>query len=280
MSLPSFLCIGAQKAATSWLYSILRQHPDVWLPPFKEMHFFDDLYVPENRAWTRNQLKNGARYALDRHFSKSTDIDIEYVKYLCDLALVDVFTEAWYKRIFDRPNCKNKTLGDITPEYCTIPIEGIDYVKKLLGNIRLIYLIRDPFERALSQIRMHLQRQYGDRISGLEEKQLQEELPKIPVCNRGDYKTYIPNWVSVFGNENILFLPFKMVRDDPHRVMRMVERHLALPNYSGYSSLNVPVHVTKKVKIPDSVIEPIANELHSQREYLQAYFNSEFISMI
>lgn len=38
--LPNFLCIGAQKAGTSSLYNLLKQHPDIYLPE-KELHFFD-----------------------------------------------------------------------------------------------------------------------------------------------------------------------------------------------------------------------------------------------
>jgi hypothetical protein len=38
--LPTFLVIGAQKAATTTLWSALRQHPDVFLPDVKEPGFF------------------------------------------------------------------------------------------------------------------------------------------------------------------------------------------------------------------------------------------------
>jgi hypothetical protein len=38
---PDFLCIGAQKAGTSWLYQNLQEHPGIWLPPIKEIHYFD-----------------------------------------------------------------------------------------------------------------------------------------------------------------------------------------------------------------------------------------------
>ncbi len=41
MSLPNFLCIGAQKAGTTLLFDILKRHPDVYLPEIKEPHFFD-----------------------------------------------------------------------------------------------------------------------------------------------------------------------------------------------------------------------------------------------
>ncbi len=30
---PDFLCVGAQKAGTSWLYQQLERHPDFWMPP-------------------------------------------------------------------------------------------------------------------------------------------------------------------------------------------------------------------------------------------------------
>lgn len=39
--LPNFLCIGVQKAGTTWLYHILRQHPEIFLPVHKELHYFD-----------------------------------------------------------------------------------------------------------------------------------------------------------------------------------------------------------------------------------------------
>jgi hypothetical protein len=41
MSLPNFMCLGAAKSGTTTLYDILRQHPDIYVPSFKEPHFFD-----------------------------------------------------------------------------------------------------------------------------------------------------------------------------------------------------------------------------------------------
>jgi len=40
---PDFLCVGAQKAGTSWLYRQLEPHPDFWMPPVKELHYLDQL---------------------------------------------------------------------------------------------------------------------------------------------------------------------------------------------------------------------------------------------
>lgn len=38
----SFVVAGAQKAGTTALHHFLRQHPDIFLPDRKELHFFDD----------------------------------------------------------------------------------------------------------------------------------------------------------------------------------------------------------------------------------------------
>src|SRR5438067_7288066 len=40
---PDFLCVGAQKAGTSWLYHQLEAHADFWMPPFKELHYLNLL---------------------------------------------------------------------------------------------------------------------------------------------------------------------------------------------------------------------------------------------
>jgi hypothetical protein len=42
--LPNFLVLGAQRCATSWLYFCLKEHPDIYLPHVKELHYFDSHY--------------------------------------------------------------------------------------------------------------------------------------------------------------------------------------------------------------------------------------------
>lgn len=47
---PNFLCIGAQKSGTTWLYYNLKEHPQIWLPLYKEIHYFDEIYVNQSLA--------------------------------------------------------------------------------------------------------------------------------------------------------------------------------------------------------------------------------------
>jgi hypothetical protein len=42
--LPNFLVIGAPRSGTTWIAANLRRHPDVFMSPVKEVHFFDRHY--------------------------------------------------------------------------------------------------------------------------------------------------------------------------------------------------------------------------------------------
>ena len=56
MRLPDFYVIGAQKAGTTSLHHILKQHGEIYLPEAKEAHFFDmdDRFVKGTDWWYRN----------------------------------------------------------------------------------------------------------------------------------------------------------------------------------------------------------------------------------
>ena len=38
-----FVCVGAQKSGTTWLARVLADHPDVFVTPVKEIHYFDHV---------------------------------------------------------------------------------------------------------------------------------------------------------------------------------------------------------------------------------------------
>ncbi len=53
--LPRFLCLGVQKGGTTTLQLMLEQHPGVFLPAGKELHYFS-LHYGEGEAWYREQF--------------------------------------------------------------------------------------------------------------------------------------------------------------------------------------------------------------------------------
>lgn len=77
MAHPTFLVIGAQKSGTSWLHEMLRQHPQIFVPEMKEVHFF---IKPEESRFSR--------------LEKGWD---------------------WYQSLYE-PHTERVT-GDVTPDY-------------------------------------------------------------------------------------------------------------------------------------------------------------------
>ena len=54
--LPTFLIIGAQKAGTTSLSAWLGDHPDVFMSPKKEIHFFNTANHAKGEAWYRRHF--------------------------------------------------------------------------------------------------------------------------------------------------------------------------------------------------------------------------------
>ena len=48
--LPHFLVLGTQKGGTTSLQKLLKEHPGVYLPPCKEVHYFS-LHADKPSSW-------------------------------------------------------------------------------------------------------------------------------------------------------------------------------------------------------------------------------------
>lgn len=270
--LPNLLCIGAQKAGTSWLFTQLQSHPGIWMPPVKELHYFNHLFVPENRKWTKWHLRHSINAAVKHYVGRNEDLYLPYLQYLVDLGSREPFTEDWYRRAFDLPAAAGKVVGDITPEYSTIPDAGIRYLRGLLGAPKIIYLIRSPVSRALSQLKMNVSR--GAK-GGLTEAEWLEQADQWDIANRGDYATYVPRWRAHFAEADILFLPYGRIAKDPAGVMREIETFLGLAPHE-YPRLVERVHKTKSFDVPRSATALLEKKLAPQAAFLETEFGAAF----
>jgi hypothetical protein len=133
---PDFLCVGAQKAGTSWLYHQLDFHPDFWMPPIKELHYLDTL--------SRVKRKNPPRCRDER--------DQWFLSRLGELSALPYFDLATYSQLFAAK--ADLLSGDITPAYATLNDELIERVITYFPNLKVIFLARDPVERVWSQLSM------------------------------------------------------------------------------------------------------------------------------
>lgn len=274
MTLPGFLCIGAQKAGTSWLFEQLKTHPDIWMPPIKELHYFNTVFVEEYKTWTKSHIQNGAKKRLVNYILKDSDINLSYVSYLASLG-IDVFTENWYRNAFAWKAAKNRLTGDVTPAYSTIPEAGIRYIRSLLGPVKIIYLIRDPAARAISALKMRVARKGLEHLPAAEWRSYADETDSI---DRGDYRTFVPRWKAHFPEGRILFLPFRRVPDEPAALLRDVEDFLAIGRHD-YKRADKRVHASKNIAVPEEIVALLRERTEPQREFLVAEFGEDFVRM-
>jgi hypothetical protein len=135
---PDFLCIGAHKAGSTWLYQQLDSHPDFWMPPVKELHYFDQLSRVQRPAHPR------CRDERDLQF-------LEGIKSLSAEPSIDLEN---YGRLFEHK--ASLLSGDISPNYSTLNNKVIRRVVKYFPNLKVIFLARDPVERVWSHLSMEV----------------------------------------------------------------------------------------------------------------------------
>jgi len=119
--LPNFMLVGAPKCGTTSLASHLAQHPQIYLARIKEPKFFTAQFVPF-------PLRGPG------------DVFVENFT-------VKKLTE--YQRLFDRVR-DEKAIGEASVDYLYFHHGVIPLIKKMLGDIQIIIVLRNPVEVAFS----------------------------------------------------------------------------------------------------------------------------------
>lgn len=269
---PRVLCIGAQKAGTSWLHEQLNSHPAIWTTPFKEVHYFNARHRPGDRKWMPWHFRQAIRATELRFDARKQQMPDELVRYLLDMTQEPMFTPGWYRRAF-APAPRRCLPLDTTPEYSTLPPEGVAEVAAFLPRARFIYLIRDPVSRAISQLRMNLSRR---RKLPRTQAGYLAHLDDPDLADRGDYATYVPRWRAHFGPDRLLFLPYGRIATDPLGLMREVEAFLGLSAHD-YPRLRAQIHRGASAPaFPDAGREILRARFAAQYDFLAANFDAGF----
>ncbi|WBU63759.1 sulfotransferase family protein [Paracoccus aerodenitrificans] len=271
---PRILCIGAQKAGTSWLHQQLNEHPKIWTAPIKELHYFNARHRPEDLKWLPWHFRRSVTATEKRFERRQEEMPAEIVRYLLDLTSEPMFTPRWYRQAF-APAPRGMWPLDTTPEYSTLPEKGLDEVANFLPRAKFIYLVRDPVERAISQLRMNLSRK---RSMPRNPRGFMKYLDLPELHDRGDYATYIPRWQKRFGPDRLLILPYGRIATEPEKLMRDIEDFLGLVPHD-YQNLSDRVHEgAKGVSFPQEGYDFLKKRFAAQYEFLEDRFGADFVA--
>lgn len=219
--LPSALIIGAQKAGTTSLFAYLGAHPGVTPARTKEIHFFDIRY-DLGVGWYR------AHFPVRRPARRGS------------------------------PHTANPLAIEATPYYLPHPLAP-QRVRALLPDARLIAVLRDPVDRAISHYHQAVQSggerlpldaaldQEEHRLAGERERIISGACRDSPVhrrfsyVTRGHYAEQLSNWLSLFERDQLLVLDSEKLRSHPAAALARACDFLALPRRDPPASLALNV---------------------------------------
>lgn len=192
---PNFLIVGAAKAGTTSLYYYLAQHPEIFMPKWKEPLFMTSgTYSRLSPDDPRREVGYDARvYSLDDY--------------------LQLFAEAG----------DEKMLGEGSATYLYYHEEAIPKIKRHLGDPKIIIMLRNPVKRAFSAYK-HLVR---DGVESLpfedfvaqEEKRKEEnwDILNMPIAN-GFYSGQVQAYLENFSNVRVIV--FADFRKNTRRVVQ------------------------------------------------------------
>ncbi len=135
MKLPNFILAGFPKCGSTSLYYYLFEHPEIFLPKQKELHYFTyDILTGLNAG-------KGDKEIQEFHIGSFEK----------------------YKACFSGLTTE-KAIGDVSPSYANYK-DCIPNIKNTLGkNTKIIFILRDPVQRAYSNY-LHLVRENREKLT-------------------------------------------------------------------------------------------------------------------
>jgi len=264
MPLPHFLCIGAHKAGTTWLYENLKRHPALWLPPIKELHYFDGIPGLPKVA---QRLNEAIKEAVETgRITDPAKLDLMR-KYVLDQPK----DFAWYRSLFEPAG--ERLTGDMTPAYSTLPPAVVGRIRELLPDCRVIFIMRNPIERAWSHFRSNAEKAKLDiEALGLDVIRRQVDSPSSQM--RTAYTRTIETWEQCFPRDRILYLFYDDLLGDRDSFLSMVCRFLGVPFDGRYfaDTRDAVVNRSMSLEIEPGAHAYLARKYHEEIAALQRRF--------
>jgi hypothetical protein len=245
---PDFLGIGAQKAGTTWLSRNLQLHPQIWIPPVKEIHYFDELFHEPANGVLRLSKRLLSRRTVYRRWRKQVR-DSMRLHLVEDLSVQNLardlqchmrpYNDAWYASMFEPSN--EKKTGEITPAYSVLDRDTISHVHRLMPEAKIIFMMRNPIERPWSQTVMRLDNVSKYRIGLTKERKIHRSLTRQSSRARTEYLRTLKNWETFYPEEQIFVGFLEDVGFFPKELLR------SLHGFLGVDPSFIPPGVERKV---------------------------------
>lgn len=226
---PNFFIVGAAKAGTTTVYDYLNLHPEVYMSPIKEPHFFSKDIDPSDFL---NPYKKQVSFNIEDYFNQDrlTEKHIAHFSKLDD-----------YLKLFENSKGK-KIVGEASTGYLFSQIAAKE-IKKHNTSAKIIIILRDPLERILSHY-------YADVSGGFQVENNALERIKSDYYTKekgwgitnlyielSKYKEQVDRYLEIFNPNQILILDFKELQTDPKLFFERITKFLSIEPFIVESKL-------------------------------------------
>ncbi|HEV2981478.1 MAG TPA: sulfotransferase [Solirubrobacteraceae bacterium] len=211
-----FIVIGAQKAGTTALFRYLREHPEISLPDGKEWPYFshDRVFDGGWDAYIANVVRNGYHRDADPQHKWGT-VTPQYM------------VGGVYQR--DSGRADNAAYDERT-----VPAR----MRARLPDVRLVAMLRDPVERAISHHRMAVmrgqeRRSFDAAIAAQLQPDALARARRFPAENTGyvawgEYGRMLAGYLEVFARSQLLVTFTSELESSPAQVLHDVHAFIGV----------------------------------------------------
>ena len=265
------ICVGAMKAATSWVYAHLCQMPRVSVSPLKEVQFF-------NARFADNSIIDADLLAMKRlayHIGQPGD-PVENLNLRpafqasVDRARMIYDDNAYFEHFARLAKPDTRVLADLTPAYAAIGEDGFRFMRQVCASQdispKILFILRDPVDRLWSHLRFL--RQLDPKFDPI--RDWEERLRDPATLARCDYKGTIEALERAFPKQDILLLFYETLFDRGFTDL-CTQLNLAPPEINSVRRDN---ETKLKMDLPDKAARTFRAVLNSQYEFCHCRFGN------
>ncbi len=206
--MPNLFVVGAMKAGTTTLYRYLSGHPGVFMSPIKEPNHFSGEALVQRAA----PLFRSATAGLDAYLDGPMDQE-RHMAYVSD--------RARYLRLF-RDAGTRPWRGEASPGYLFSP-DAPAAVRQASPGARVVMMLREPVERAVSHYRMDLgggvvRTSFAQAVAQDRRAEGMGYPTDSLYLAMGMYARQVRGWMEAFPADQVRVYLFDDLRSDPEGV--------------------------------------------------------------
>lgn len=276
------ICIGAQKAATTYLDRNFRRHPMLDLCIDKEVHYFDACHAPRSplerrRDHVRKLLENDPSSLQD--YQGGVDLEDPEIRRKVENYAYGEIGDSWYCGNFS--DSEGRWPVDVTPAYASLSEAAFQHMRRISNDTRILFVLRDPVARIWSQIRsMHQsdrafrhRRFAGDDLSSKGTEEILEIASRRGVRAATDYVGTLSRLGKVFESDRVMIMFYDEVAADPAAALNRIYAFLGVSEMAEETLSGERENVSTSLPIPG----PVAKALTAEYQEMVRTLDREFV---